>query len=56
MIMAEENFVITPSNYNRQQEYDFRQKKIPVDYTQLTNAKTKCLQWIRNNREYMYFV
>lgn len=50
--MAEDQFVITPANYNRQLEVEFRQKPVSTDYSQLTNAKTKCLQWISANREY----
>ena len=52
MIMSEDHFVITPGNYNRQLEVEFRHKTIPVDYTQITNAKTKCLNWIAANRDY----
>ena len=50
--MAEEHFVITPANYNRQLEVEFRQKPIIVDFAQLTNAREKCLEWIKQNREY----
>ena len=52
MIMAEDQFVITPANYNRQLDVEFRQKTVSVDYSQLTDARTKCLEWIEANREY----
>jgi hypothetical protein len=52
MIMAEDQFVITPSNYNRQLEVDFRQRPIAVDFAQLTSAREKCLKWINQNREH----
>ena len=52
MIMAEEQFVITPANYNRQLDVEFRQRPIIVNFAQMTEAREKCLQWIAQNREY----
>jgi hypothetical protein len=52
MIMAEEEFVITPASYNRQLEVEFRQRPITVEFAQLMGAREKCLSWINQNEEY----
>jgi hypothetical protein len=52
MIMAEEQFVITPANYNRQQEVEFRQRPVIVEFAQLMSAREKCLTWMNQNEEY----
>ena len=52
MIMATEKFVVTPANYTRQLEVDYRNQKETVTFAQLEKARNKCSRWLSVNREH----
>ena len=52
MIMATEKFVVTPANYTRQLEVDYRNRKETVTFAQLEKARNKCSRWLSVNREH----
>ena len=50
--MATEKFVVTPANYTRQLEVDYRNQKETVTIAQLEKARNKCSRWLSVNREH----
>ena len=52
MIMATETFVVTPANYTRQLEVDYRNQKETVTFAQLEKARGKCSRWLTANKEH----
>ena len=52
MIMATETFVVTPHNYTKQLEVDYRNQKETVTFAQLEKARNKCSKWLTINKDY----
>lgn len=50
--MATETFVVTPANYTRQLEVDYRNQKETVTFAQLEKARSKCSRWLSANKDY----
>ena len=52
MIMAPGRFVVTPGNYNRQYECEFRQCSEKIDFNQLEKTRRKVKKWFRENSQH----
>ena len=52
MIMAQDTFVVTPSNYTKQLEVDYRNQKETVTFAQLERARSKCSRWLTANKDH----
>ena len=50
--MATETFVVTPANYTRQLEVDYRNQKETVTFAQLEKARSKCSRWLSANKDF----
>ena len=51
-IMAQDQFVVTPSNYTKQLEEDYRNSSETVTYNELEDARHKCVKWLTDNKDH----
>ena len=52
-VMSQDHFVVTPTNYTRQLEVDFRGKSGTVTFNELEEARHRCTKWINANKDHL---
>lgn len=51
--MSQEKFEVTPSNFTRQMDVDYRSEKETVTFAELESARNKCKKWIADNKDHL---
>ena len=49
--MSQDRFVVTPSNYTKQLEVDYRNQGETVSFDELEEARERCTAWLTDNKD-----